>query len=30
MCMNAVQLLAIGTAREVQSNPDVIAAYLGA
>ncbi len=30
MCMNAGQLLAIGTAREVQSNPDVIAAYLGA
>ena len=30
MCMNAGQLLAIGTASEVQSNPDVIAAYLGA
>jgi branched-chain amino acid transport system ATP-binding protein len=29
MCMNAGQLLAIGTAREVQSNPDVVAAYLG-
>jgi branched-chain amino acid transport system ATP-binding protein len=30
MCMNAGQLLAIGTASEVQSNPGVIAAYLGA
>jgi branched-chain amino acid transport system ATP-binding protein len=30
MCMNAGQLLAIGTASEVQSNPEVVAAYLGA
>ena len=29
MCMNAGQLLAIGSASEVQSNPDVIAAYVG-
>jgi branched-chain amino acid transport system ATP-binding protein len=28
MCMNAGQLLAIGSASEVQSNPDVVAAYL--
>jgi branched-chain amino acid transport system ATP-binding protein len=30
MCMNAGVLLAIGSVAEVQSNPDVIAAYLGA
>jgi branched-chain amino acid transport system ATP-binding protein len=29
MCMNAGQLLAIGSVSEVQSNPDVVAAYLG-
>ena len=29
MCMNAGQSLAIGSASEVQSNPDVITAYLG-
>ena len=29
MCLNAGQLLAIGSASEVQSNPDVVAAYLG-
>jgi branched-chain amino acid transport system ATP-binding protein len=29
MCMNAGQLLAIGSVEEVQSNPDVAAAYLG-
>ena len=29
MCINAGQLLAIGSASEVQSNPDVVAAYLG-
>jgi branched-chain amino acid transport system ATP-binding protein len=29
MCMNAGRLLALGSASEVQSNPDVAAAYLG-
>jgi branched-chain amino acid transport system ATP-binding protein len=29
MCMNAGQALTIGSASEVQSNPDVVAAYLG-
>jgi branched-chain amino acid transport system ATP-binding protein len=29
LCLNAGQLLALGSAGEVQSNPDVIAAYLG-
>jgi ABC-type branched-subunit amino acid transport system ATPase component len=29
MCMNMGRRLAIGTASEIQQNPDVIAAYIG-